>query len=204
VPPPIERPAADGLAVAVPAARGGEPVFGVYDPHASADVLSFISHALKLTGRPRAVAMQIALRDAPPSPPAAAVSFVPAQGVDGFVAGIDMLAVPAYDDSVAAALMAALRAGKPVIVPDRGGAAELIEYGRHGFMFAAGSPYHFANALNVLSQSWRDRPVLLAEGGPAIARTHPAAVAHAFAAVYERLLATRGNDRSATPRYVNG
>jgi hypothetical protein len=56
-------------------------------------------------------------------------------------------------------------------------------------MFSAGSAYHFATALNVVSQSWRQRPILLADGGPAIAKTHPVAVAHSFATVYARLLA---------------
>jgi hypothetical protein len=185
VPPPVERAAA---AVEAASARASEPVFGIYDPGASADLIAFVSHAIQLTGRPNALQVRIALHEPPPAvaPP---LSFVAADGIDGFLAGVDVLAVPAYDDSVAAALIAALRSGKSVIVPDRGGAAELIEYGRHGLMFSAGSAYHFANAMNIVSQSWSQKPVLLADGGPAIARTHPAAVAHSFAAVYARLLA---------------
>ena len=193
VPPPVERAAAAAEAAS---ARASEPVFGIYDPCASADLIAFVSHAAPLTGRPTALQVRIALHEPPPAvaPP---LSFVATDGIDNFLASVDVLAVPAYDDSVAAALIAALRSGKSVIVPDRGGAAELIEYGRHGLMFSAGSAYHFANAMNIVSQSWSQKPVLLADGGPAIARTHPAAVAHSFAAVYARLLAVTRRDRGA-------
>jgi hypothetical protein len=200
LPPPVERAATSGAAAGGPARA--EPVFGIYDPHAAADLIAFASRAIQLTGRPQAFVVRIATNEptlgAPlPSPAranggadaAAPISLVAAESIDGFLAAIDVLAVPVYDDSIAAVLIAALRAGKSVIVPDRGGAAELIEYGRHGFMFSAGSAYHFATALNVVSQSWRQRPVLLADGGPAIAKTHPVAVAHGFATVYARLLA---------------
>ncbi len=74
-------------------------------------------------------------------------------------------------------------------MPDPSGAAELIEYGRHGLTFAAGSAYHFANAMNIVSQSWQQKPVLLADGGRAIARTDPAQVAQTFATAYRRLAA---------------
>ena len=72
-------------------------------------------------------------------------------------------------------------------MPDQGGAAELIEYGRHGLMFCDGSAYHFANALNLIRQSWIERPVLRLEEGLAAARTEPLAVAQAFARVYAQL-----------------
>jgi glycosyltransferase involved in cell wall biosynthesis len=121
---------------------------------------------------------------------------MPAEGIAAFLATIDVLAVPVYDDAIAAPLIAALRAGKSVIVPDPSGAAELIEYGRHGLMFAAGSAYHFANAIGLVSQSWSQRQVLLADGGPAVARTDPAAVARALAAVYGGF----APDRRVAPR----
>jgi Glycosyl transferases group 1 len=203
VPPPVERAvAAAAVAGGGPGQPRATPVFGIYDPHAAADLIAFMSRALQLTGRPQAFDVRLA-SNAPPTPPtasaaaparegngggaAAPLSFVAAGTLDAFLASIDVLAVPAYDDSIAAALIAALRAGKSVIVPDRGGAAELIEYGRHGFMFSAGSAYHFATALNIVSQSWKQRPILLADGGPAIAKTHPVAVAHSFATVYASL-----------------
>jgi hypothetical protein len=211
VPPPVERAGA-GAAAAAPA--GGlarpTPVFGIYDPHAAADLIAFIAHAIQLTGRPQTFDVRIATGAPPPAAPlpvareegraggaaAAPLSFTAAGPLDAFLAAIDVLAVPAYDDSIAAALIAALRAGKSVIVPDRGGAAELIEYGRHGFMFSAGSAYHFATALNIVSQSWGQRPILLADGGPAIAKTHPVAVSHSFATVHARL----GPSTQAVPR----
>jgi glycosyltransferase involved in cell wall biosynthesis len=129
---------------------------------------------------------------------------VPTDGIDGFLATIDVLAVPAYDDAIAAPLIAALRGGKSVIVPDPSGAAELVEYGRHGLMFCAGSAYHFANAIDIVSQSWSQKPVLLADGGPAIARTHPAAVAHTFATVYRRLAPAADQTRANAPKPSHG
>jgi len=193
VPPPVER-AAD--AVNAPAGRATNPVFGVYDPCASADLVDFVSRAIELTGRRNALVVRIAMATPLPAAPAP-IAIVPAGSIEDFLATIDVLAVPAYDDAIAAPLIAALRAGKSVIVPDPSGAAELIEYGRHGLMFCAGSAYHFANAVDLISQSWSQRPVLLADGGPAIARTHPGAVAHSFAAVYERLASP---DPHAMPR----
>jgi hypothetical protein len=182
VPPPVER----GADAANAAGRASNPVFGVYDPGASSDLVDFVSRAIELTGRRSALALRIAMAMPLPAAPAP-IAMVPAAGIEDFLGTIDVLAVPAYDDAVAAPLIAALRAGKSVIVPDPSGAAELIEYGRHGLMFCAGSAYHFANAVDIVGQSWSNRPVLLADGGPAIARTHPRAVAHAFAAVYDRL-----------------
>ena len=157
VPPPVERAGAPAtVATAAPAIGSARatPVFGIYDPHAAADLIAFISHAVQLTGRPQTFDVRIAT-GAPPTAAslpsargcvdegaaaAAPISFTAAGPLDAFLAAIDVLAVPAYDDSIAAALIAALRAGKSVIVPDRGGAAELIEYGRHGFMSPPGAP----------------------------------------------------------------
>jgi hypothetical protein len=206
VPPPAER------AVAVNARSGqpgepararvseADPVFGIYDPCASPALVAFVSRAVELTGRRSALQVRIAAAASMPAAPAP-ITIVPADGIEDFLAAIDVLAVPAYDDGIAAALIAALRAGKSVIVPDPSGAAELIEYGRHGLLFCAGSAYHFANALDLVGQSWSQRPVLLADGGPAVARTHPAAVARVLAAVYGRLLSPDHRVMSRQPSH---
>jgi hypothetical protein len=193
VPPPVGGAAGVAAAVGPPANRRSVPVFGVYAPAAAAAQFSFISHAVGLTGRPDAIAVRVATHNAPATA-AARISTVAAGNVEDFVAAIDVLAVPAYDDTMVAALIAALRSGKPVIVPDRGGGAELIEYGRHGLMFCAGSAYHFANAMNLISQGWGEKPVLFATGGPAIARTQPDAAAASFVAVWNRAAASRGRN----------
>jgi glycosyl transferase family 1 len=188
VPPPVTL---DAAAASAAPERRTDPVFGVYDPYASSDLITFAARALDLAGRRNLADIRIAM-GAPPAKAPASVSIVPAADIGAFLATIDVLAVPAYDDSLAAPLIAALRAGKSVIVPDPSGAAELIEYGRHGLMFSADSAYHFANALDLLGQSWRQRPVLLADGGPAIARTHPATVAQDCAAAFHRVAAGHG------------
>jgi len=199
LPPPVER---SGVAAAVPGPHAADPVFGIYDPLASPDLVAFASHAIDLTGRRDAVRMKIAVRN--PTIGGGPVSFVAAAGVDAFLSAVDVLVVPAYDDSIAQAVIAALQSGKSVIVPDRSGAAELIEYGRHGLMFAAGSAYHLANAMNLVSQSWSQTPVLLAEGGPAIARTDPAADAQSFAAVYRRLVSAHASERDDARGFSHG
>jgi hypothetical protein len=191
VAPPVERAAAVAQS---PSARTAEPVFGIYDPNASPDLVAFVARAIELSGQRNALQVRIAVRE-PSRLAATPVSLVAAEGIDGFLAAIDVLAVPVYDDAGAAPLIAALRAGKSVIAPDPSGAAELIEYGRHGLMFSAGSAYHFANAMDIVSQSWSQRPVLLADGGPAIARTEPAMVSRAFAAIHRQLVS---HDEGAT------
>lgn len=189
-PPVGAAPTPPGEAARSPTARNPVPVFGIWAPQGGTGLQAFLSHAAALTGRPDAVRLRVAVRTPPPATEPA-LAFVTATGVDDFLPAIDVLAVPAYDDTIAPALIAALRLGKAVIVPDRGGGAELIEYGRHGLMFSAGSAYHFANAINLVSEAWSERPVLLAHGGPAIARTEPAAVAAAFTGIWNRALAGR-------------
>ncbi len=187
VPPPVEQ----GAAPVAPPVGGTAPVFGIYDPGATSSTLAFISHAIALTGGGNGFVTRVALRRRPPDAATASLAVVAAEGIERFLPAIDILAVPVFDDTAVVPLIAALRSRRSVIVPDRGGAAELIEYGRHGIMFAAGSAYHFANALNLVAQSWSETPVLRREGGPAITRTEPATVAAAFAGVYEGLLASR-------------
>ena len=198
VPPPVER-AAVAAPPPAPADDGSSPVFGVYDPHGGVDVAAFVSRAMELHGRRGEAQTRIAVGPslAASAPSAPSVSIEPARGIEPFLAGIDVLAIPAYDDGLAGALIAAMRAGKSVIVPDPSGAAELIEYGRHGVMFSAGSAYHFAGAMDLVGQSWNQRPIMFAEGGSALARTHPAAASRAFATLYARLRSA-GDD--ATPR----
>jgi glycosyltransferase involved in cell wall biosynthesis len=193
LPPPVERSGAAPMPT--PRAAGGEPVFGIYDPGAAGDLFAFVARAIDLTGRRDDIRVRIAAKHAPRGP--GPMTVVEPGGIDEFLATIDVLVVPAYHDAAASALIAALRAGKSVIVPDCGGAAELIEYGRHGVMFAAGSVYHLANAMNLIGQSWQDKPVLLAEGGPAIAKTHPTIVAQGFAAALQRLVSARSQPRVA-------
>ncbi len=193
LPPPVERSGASPAPT--PRAAGGEPVFGIYDPGASGDLFAFVARAIDLTGRRDAIRIRVAARHLPREP--GPMTVVEARGIDEFLGTIDVLVVPAYDDAAAPAVIAALRAGKSVIVPDCGGAAELIEYGRHGVMFAAGSVYHLANAMNLIGQSWQDKPVLLAAGGPAIAKTHPTIVAQGFAAALQRLVSARSEQRVA-------
>ncbi len=197
VAPPVER----GAPAAGAAPRRSEPVFGIYDPDATAATLAFVAHAIALMGRSDTAPVQVALRQTPrDAAVAAALTPVEAAGIDEFLESIDILAVPAFDDAAVAPLIAALRSGKSVIVPDCGGAAELIEYGRHGVMFAAGSAYHFANALNLVSQSWSQTAVLRREGGPAVARTEPTAVAATFVNVYRRLLVANRPGPSSSAR----
>jgi hypothetical protein len=200
VAPPVERAADAADAIS---ARAAVPVFGIYDPYATDDMIAFVSRAIELMGPRTTPELRIAMRE-PQLPVPAPISIVPAGDIAGFVAAIDVLTVPAYDDAAAAVLIAALRAGKPVIVPDPSGAAELIEYGRHGVMFCAGSAYHFAAAMDLVSQSWRETSVLRADGGPAIVRTDPVVVAESFAETCRRLIAATDGRRAMPQRPALG
>jgi glycosyl transferase family 1 len=168
-----------------PRSAGG-PVIGIYDPHATAGVVAFVSQALVLTGRRNGMQVRLAVR----SPPSisAGLAFGSVVEVEDFVAAIDVLVIPSYDDSLARVLIAALRAGKSVVVPDRSGAADLIDHGRYGLIFPAGSAYHLANAMNILTEAWKHPAVLNVDATPAIAKTNPRGVARTLRAVCKRLV----------------
>lgn len=184
-PPPVA--AGEGKLADTAASR---PVFGVYDPHATAHVLSFVTRAVDLTGRPETFSVHIAparlriLRAAPE-----AVSFVDPPDLGGFIGSIDALVLPYSEDRFVPTVLTALRARKIVIAPDGGIASELIEYGRHGVVYAAGSAYHLSMAINVVAQSWKNRPLDFAGVDAAIAHAAPQEVARTFAAAYRKLVA---------------
>jgi glycosyltransferase involved in cell wall biosynthesis len=181
----------------------GPPVFGVYDPLASGELIALVLRAVDLSGRRSTMEMRIATKG--PVGEADPTAFVgSAGGVERFLSTIDVLVVPDYNDSCMYAIVAALRAGKSVIVPDGSAAAELIGYGRSGLMFQAGSPYELANALNLIDQSRSQAPVLIADGGHAVARTDPAAVARGFAKVYGELVSVSAQTSGAARRSSNG
>jgi glycosyltransferase involved in cell wall biosynthesis len=183
-PPPVDM--RDG-ASAGPAAS--TPTFGVYDPDATAHVLGFIAHAVSLTGHPDDLSFRIApsrLRSLVHAPEV--MSFVDAPDLESFVAAVDALVLPYCEDRMVPAVLAALKARKIVIVPDGGVASELIEYGRHGVVYAAGSAYHLSMAINIVAQSRKDRPLDFQGVDAVIARTSPREVARTFAATYGRLV----------------
>ncbi len=187
VPPPVEAaPRTDAGAGSTET-----PTFGVYDPGATAASLGFLLHAIGLSGQPDFFRVAIAparLRALAPTAPAG-VSFVDAETVAAFEREIDVLVLPYGEDRMTESVVAALRAGKIVIVPEGGAAAELIEYGRHGVLYAAGSAYHLAMAINVMAQSWRNRPFDFEGVEQMIAGLAPEAVARGFASAYRRLAA---------------
>ncbi len=187
VPPPLPEAARSEAVAATPQT----PTFGVHDPGATAASLRFLLHAIDLTGQPdlfRFVLAPARLHAMASSAPAG-VNFVDADDVHEFVRAIDILLVPYGEDRLAEGVIAALQARKIVIVPDGGLASELIEYGRHGVLYAAGSAYDLALAINVVTQSWRNRPFDFEGVERVIDRCTPEAVARSFAAAYRRLAA---------------
>lgn len=187
VPPPVEAP----LRTDAEAASAETPIFGVYDPGATAASLGFLMHAIGLSGQPDFFRVAIAparLAALAPTAPAG-ISFIDADDVAAFVSRIDVLVLPYGEDRMTESVVAALRAGKVVIVPEGCAAAELIEYGRHGVLYAAGSAYHLAMAINVMAQSWRNRPFDFEGVEQMIAGLDPEAVARGFASAYRRLAA---------------
>jgi hypothetical protein len=185
VPPPV----ASRSATASIDSDAGIPTFGVYDPAGTAASLKFLLRAVALTGHPEFFRVAIAparLRALAPAGPHN-VTFIDAASAQEFMRGIDVLVLPYGEDRMVGSVVAALDARKIVIVPDGGLAAELIEYGRHGMLYAAGSAYHLASAINIMSQAWRNRPFNFAGVDRPLSRVEPAAVASRFAAAYSRL-----------------
>lgn len=169
-------------------ARRAPPVLGLYDPEADGASLDLLLQAVALTGQSGTFALRIA-------PPALAsrvattggAEFVAAAGAAAFVRDIDVLVVPRAHDRALAAIVAALAARKGVIVPDTGVATEIVDYGRCGLLYAAGSAYHLAMAINVMTEAWDNRPLSFDGVDDAIGRTTPAAVARVFATAWHRL-----------------
>lgn len=185
-PPPVPR-AAD-----VPAANGRQrqavPVFGVFDPDATVEALERLVRAVALTGQsglfdlrvaPAALARRI---DLP-----VGVTAVDAADPAAFLRALDVLVVPSADDRAAAVVLAALAARRSVVVPDTGALAEIVDYGRRGLLYTAGSAYHLAMAMTVMAQSWTNRPFSFDGVAEAIDRAAPDAVARVFAQAWRRL-----------------
>jgi hypothetical protein len=185
-PPPTVPPDID---MAAPVAAVERPVFGVYDPDASENTLRFLCRALDLTGAPGAFEVRVAPAALAALVPdrTAQLSFVEAADAADFLRGIDVLLMPEAQDRTLQTIVTALVARRPVIVPDTGAAVELVDYGRHGVLYAAGSAYHLAMAINVMTQSWSNRPFSFEGIEASIAKTTPETVARAFAAAYRRL-----------------
>ncbi|WP_137922405.1 glycosyltransferase [Hydrogenophaga sp. 2FB] len=113
------------------------------------------------------------------------------------MADADVLVLPSRFDGWGAVVNEALMVGTPVICSDRCGASDLIEDGRNGYVFEAGS----ANALRACLQSFfqyvsTDRTALAATES---ARLNGAAVAARFQHNVTRLLAPREVARQPHP-----
>jgi glycosyltransferase involved in cell wall biosynthesis len=168
---------------------GSTPIFGVYDPELSPYVVDFLARAVGLTGRPESFSLRIA-----PAPLRArqvpeTISFSDPRDLDAFIEAIDALVLPYCEDRMVPAVLAALKAGKIVIAPEGGVASELIEYGRHGVVYAAGSAYHLSMAINIVAQAWKNRPIDFEGVDAVVARSAPREVARIFAGAYRKLAA---------------
>lgn len=175
---------------AIPPATGTAdcPTFGCYDPEANEGTLRFLLRALDLTGPagrfmlrvgPAALAAQVPER-------AGHATFVEAADAADFMRGIDVLLVPEPHDRALPTIANALVARRIVIAPDTGASIELIDYGRRGVLYAAGSAYHFAMAINVMAQSWSNLPITFEGTDAAIAGTAPEQVARIFGKAFRK------------------
>jgi hypothetical protein len=186
LPPSPPLPRAIGLAM--PEAHRRQPVLGFWDPDADAEVLEFLLRAIALTGQTDLFTLKIApasLAGRATLPPA--VTAGDADSAAAFLRDVDVLVVPRAEDRALDAVVAALAARKSVIVPDTGAATEIVDYGRRGLLYAAGSAYHLAMAINVMAQSWTNRPFAFDGVEEAIGRTAPDVVARMFVGAWRRL-----------------
>jgi hypothetical protein len=185
-PPPTCPSAPDAMRAVTGSAEC--PAFGFYDPEASESTLQFLLRAIDLTAPPDRFALRIAPAALAARVPehAGHATFVDAADPADFIRGIDVLLVPEAHDRALATIAAALVARRIVIAPDTGAAVELVEYGRHGVLYAAGSAYHFAMAINVMTQSWSNLPITFEGIDAAIPRTAPEQVARAFGRAFRK------------------
>jgi hypothetical protein len=182
-------------------APAGAPVLGCYDPTADDAAMKLLVDAIGLAGSPNVFRMMVcraAGHDTIALPSLAA--WAGSAGIHDFIRSIDALVVPSDDDRVMDAVALALRSNKVVIAPTGGAVSELIEYGRHGVVFHAGSAYHLAEAINNVAQTLKAKSFDFRGAQMAVAQAAPEQVARTFACAYERLAPGRQATAGAAER----
>ena len=84
-----------------------------------------------------------------------------------------------------------MAAGLPVLAPDEGGPAEVIEDGRTGVLFASRDAGALSAGMRALAADAERRRSLGAAAREALATYRPQAVAERLEAAYEQLLGAR-------------
>jgi glycosyltransferase involved in cell wall biosynthesis len=69
---------------------------------------------------------------------------------DALLAGVDCLVVSSQNEAFSIALLEALNAGVPVLAADSGGAKDVIDASRNGWLFRSGEQRDLARALSSL------------------------------------------------------
>ena len=85
--------------------------------------------------------------------------------VDAEVANSDLLVHLCPTEPFGLAILEAMNAGVPVLVPSSGGASEIVDDGRSGFHFTAGDPDALATRLRELTQAPCDLLNAIVSGG---------------------------------------
>jgi glycosyltransferase involved in cell wall biosynthesis len=85
--------------------------------------------------------------------------------VDSGIASSDLLVHLCPAEPFGLAILEAMAAGVPVLVPSTGGASEIVTDGRSGFHFTADDPDSLAARLNELMQAPADRLNAIVAGG---------------------------------------
>lgn len=186
IPPPVEPSAPLPVSDASP-----RVTFGIYDPFGTDEMLRFVLQAVASSGHTDLFNMKVGF-PAYRIPPVLPRNVTAAEPIDpvAFVGSVDALILPYDAEHLVAPLLAALQAGKPVIVPDGGVASELIGFGRSGVLFADGSAYDLALKINIVTGSSKAAMPFEYRGGEAAVRAcAPDAVARAFAAAFRFALA---------------
>lgn len=111
------------------------------------------------------------------------------QDVRPFAACADVMTLVSHSETFSLAALEAMALGKPMVLSDTGGAAELIVPGEHGFLFEPGNTHALAAHLRALSS-----PAMRHQLGAAAARRvrerfTVGAMAGTFADCVEELLA---------------
>jgi L-malate glycosyltransferase len=75
------------------------------------------------------------------------------QDVRPFVAACDTLAIPSLSEAFSLAAIEAMALERPVVHSEVGGAAELIQHGRHGFLFPVGDTGALVERLAQLAEA---------------------------------------------------
>lgn len=119
--------------------------------------------------------------------------------VPAVMAGLDIVAVPSWEEPFGRVVVEALASARPVVATAAGGIPEIVEHGRTGLLVPPRNPAALATALVALCRKPDLRATLGACGPQAAQRFDVVAHSQLFARTYDAILMDRTRDLPLVP-----